>query len=223
MSAIAICHSISYPFIFPLTLSLTGCLLVLLVCCIYHQPDFRTGSYIKFTQTLFSSRVYKILANCTSVVSVTAIAVGIYILIKEGKNWTDFIVSFLLALIASRSLLVNKSNGLNLDSEKFSALRISRGNALMSVLNFFLTTNTAVLDEIEVQIMKKGLPDDVAAADIHEQGFLAYFDWSPLSDEDINLFLTSNDDNSSGEMKERPTILCQINCATSSNSISPYP
>ena len=195
-----------------------------MVYCIYRHPDYRNGSYIKFTQKLFASRVYKILANCTFVVAVAAVAVGIYILIKEEKSWTEFIVSFLLTAIASRSLLVDKSNGLNLDSNKFCALRISRGNALMNVLNFFLTTNTVVLDEIEVQVMKKGLPNDVAAADIRKKGFLAYFAWYPLIDEDIHLFLTSNGDNNiSGEMRKQATMLCKINCAASSNSISSYP
>lgn len=204
-------------------ISITGFLLVLFVYCIYRHPDYRTGSYIKFTQTLFASRVYKILANCTFVVAVAAVAVGIYILIQEEKSWTGFIVSFLLAVIASRSLLVDKSNGLNLDSNKFCTLRISRGNALMSVLNFFLITNAVVLDEIEVQVMKKGLPNDVAAADIRKKGFFAYFVWYPLTDEDIRLFLTSDDRNISGEMREQAVTLCKVNCGASSNSISSYP
>ena len=178
---------------------ISGFLLALLVYCIYRHPNYHTGSYIKFTQTLYASKVYKIVANCTFVISVLVILVGIYILIREEKAWTQFIVALLLMVMASRSLVLEKSNGLDINSEQFCRLEISRGNALMRVKNFFLTTNAVLLDEMEVQLMKNGLPDDVAAADEREKGCFA---WYPLSDQSIEAFLASKNENSASEMTE---------------------
>ena len=72
----------------------------------------------------------------------------------------------------------------------------------MSVMNLFLTTNAVLLDEMEVQVMKKGLTGDVAAADSREEGCLAHFAWYPLSDKSIEEFLASENENNTCEMTE---------------------
>jgi hypothetical protein len=170
--------------------------------CIYRHPNYHTGSYIKFTQNLHESTAYKIIVDVTFVISILVILIGIYILIREGKVWTQYIVALILMLMASRSLVLKKSNGLDINSEKFCRLEISRGNALMSVTNLFLTTNAVLLDEIEVQVMKKSLPGDVAAADDREKGCMAFFAWYPLSDKSIGELLASENENSASEMTE---------------------
>jgi hypothetical protein len=46
-------------------------------------------------------------------------------------------------------------------SKRTTVSTLSRGNALMKIVNFLLTTNDVLLDEMEVQVMMKWLPDDV--------------------------------------------------------------
>ena len=82
--------------------------------------------------------------------------------------------------MASRSLLRTKSNGLEINSETFCHMKISRGNAFMRVVNFFLTTNAVLLDKLEVQLMKKWLPDDIAAPSQRGEGLFALFSYNPL-------------------------------------------
>ena len=50
----------------------------------------------------------------------------------------------------------------------------------MRVVNFFLTTNAVLLDKLEVQLMKKWLPDDIAAPSQREEGLSALFSYDPL-------------------------------------------
>ena len=140
------------------------------------------------------------MANCTFVVSVLVILIGIYILIREKEPWRQYVVALLLMLIASRTLVRSKSNGLDINSERFSKLDICRGNAFMKVVIFFLTTNAVLLDEMEVQVMQKGLPNHVAAPEDREEGCLAFFSWYPLSDKSIGEFLAGEDDNDAHEM-----------------------
>ena len=74
----------------------------------------------------------------------------------------------------------------------------------MMVLNLFLTTNADLLDELEVQVMKKGLSRDVAAAsDERKEGCKTIFEWYPLSDKSLSDFLASAQENSSHEMTEK--------------------
>ena len=73
--------------------STAGFLLVLMVYCIYHRPDYHSDSYIKFTQNLHASKAYKIVAFCIFVVSVIIIIIGIHLLIKYDKDWTQYIVA----------------------------------------------------------------------------------------------------------------------------------
>ena len=163
-----------------MTVWLFGFVLVLLVYCIYRQPNYHTGSYIKFTQTLYASKVYRIAAFSTFVVSFIIITIGIYLLIKYGKGWTQYIVALILMVMASRSLIRDKSNGLNISSEAFCHTKISRGNTFMMVINFFFTTNAALLDEVEIQFMKKLLPEDLAAPKDPQTGWSAFFTYDPL-------------------------------------------
>ena len=184
--------------------SIAGFLLVLLIYFFYRRPDYHTGSYISCTQTLYASKAYKIVSNCTFLVSVIVIVIGIYILIRQNEDWTQYIIALILMVMASRSLVRDKSNGLDINSEKFCQLEISHGNALMMALNLFLTTNADLLDELEVQVMKKSLSGDVAAApDEHEEGCKAIFEWYPLSDESLSNFLEIAEENSSHEMIEK--------------------
>lgn len=144
------------------------------------------------------------MSNLTFAVSVIVILIGIYILIRQNEDWTQYIVALILMVTASRSLVRDKSNGLDINSEKFCQLKISHGNSLMMVKNLLLTTNADLLDELEVQVMKKGLPRDVAAApDEREEGCKAIFEWYPLSDESLSDFLASAQENSSHEMTEK--------------------
>jgi hypothetical protein len=142
-------------------------------------------------------------ANCTFVVSVLVIVIGIYLLIKYEKGWTQYIVALLLMVMASRNLVLTKSNGIDIQTESFCNLQISRGNALMKVVNLFLTTNTVLLNEMEVQLMKKQFPDDIAAADEREEECSAHFSWYPLSDETIDEFLASKNESNSTELTEK--------------------
>ena len=141
---------------------------------------------------------------CTFAVSVIVILIGIYILIRQNEDWTQYIIALILMVVASRSLVRDKSNGLDINSEKFCQLKISHGNTLMMVLNLFLTTNADLLDELEVQVIKKGLSRDVAAAsDERKEGCKAILEWYPLSDESLSDFLASAEENSSHETTEK--------------------
>ena len=129
------------------------------------------------------------MANLTFVLFCAIIPIGIYILIREKKGGSDYILAIILLVISSRSLVLEKSNGLLITSEVFCKLEISRGNAFMNVLNFIVTTNAVLLDEMEVHLMKKGFPDQVAAVDDKKKGCMAFCEWSPLSEESMNEFL----------------------------------
>jgi hypothetical protein len=48
------------------------------------------------------------------------------------------------------------------------------------VINFLHTTNAALLDELEVQCMKKWLPVDLAASHHPKTGCSAFFSYEPL-------------------------------------------
>ena len=167
-----------------MTVWLFGFLLVLLGYCIYRRPDYHTGSYIKFTQTLYVSKVYRIAAFCTFVVSFIIISIGIHLLIKYDKGWTQYIIALILMVMASRSLIREKSNGLNISSEAFCHTKISRGNTFMMVINFFFTTNAALLDQVEIQFMKKWLPEDLAAPNHPKTGWSAFFTYNPLIEDE---------------------------------------
>ena len=161
-----------------------GFLLILMLYCIYRRPEYHRGNYIMFTQTLYASRAYKIVAYCTFFVSIIVIIIGISLLIKYGNDWTQYIVALSLMVMASRNLLRKKTNGLDIQSEKFCQLKISRGNILMQVFNFFLMTNASLLDLIEVQFMKQCLPDDIAAPQQDRKGWSAFFTFQPLIETD---------------------------------------
>ncbi|XP_028406738.1 uncharacterized protein LOC114529170 [Dendronephthya gigantea] len=165
---------------FFMTTWLLGLYLLFLVYCVYHHPDYYSGRYIKFTQTLYSSKVYKVLTIVTFLLSVIMILLGIFLLIKYNEGWTQYIVALLLMVMASRTLLRQKSNGLDIRCEKFCGLKISRGNTFMKVWNFFLTTNAGVLDALEVEFMKKGLPRDLVAPEERKEGCSAFFTWHTL-------------------------------------------
>ena len=124
------------------------------------------------------------MANLTSALCVLIIVIGIVLIIQETKKWTQYIIALILMVMASRNLVLNKKNGLNIDSVKFCRLEISRGNLVMQVLNFFLTTNAVVLDEMEVQVINKGFSSDVAAP-VDQTGGCLRMTWAPLSDESI--------------------------------------
>jgi hypothetical protein len=148
--------------------------------------------------------VYKFLAGCTFVVSLIVIVIGGYLLTKYGYNWTNFAVTLLFLLTEARALILYKTSGLNINSEKFFQLEISRGNGLMWVWNFFLTTNAVLLDEMEIQTMKKGLAFGVAAAaDEPEEGWLSSFTWQPLTDTSVDDLVTSKNASNSHELTAR--------------------
>ena len=50
----------------------------------------------------------------------------------------------------------------------------------MMVINFFFTTNAALLDQVEIQFMKKWLPEDLAAPEHPKIGWSAFFTYDPL-------------------------------------------
>ena len=54
----------------------------------------------------------------------------------------------------------------------------------MQVFNFFLMTNASLLDLIEVQFMKKYIPDDIAAPQEDRKGWSAFFTFQPLVETD---------------------------------------
>ena len=168
-----------------------GYFLILVLYCIYRRPEYRNGSYIRFTQTLYKRKAYRIMANLTSALCVLIIVIGIVLIIQETKKWTQYIIALILMVMASRNLVLNKKNGLNIDSVKFCRLEISRGNLVMQVLNFFLTTNAVVLDEMEVQVINKGFSSD-AAAPVDQTGGCLRMTWAPLSDESIYEFIGRN-------------------------------
>ena len=149
--------------------------------------------------------MYKFLAGCTFVVSLIVIVIGGYLLTKYGYNWTNFAVTLLFLLTEARALILYKTSGLNINSEKFCQLEISRGNGLMWVWNFFLTTNAVLLDEMEIQTMKKGLAFDVAAAAAYEpeEGWLLSFTWQPLTDTSVDDLVTSKNASNSHELTAR--------------------
>ena len=90
----------------------------------------------------------------------------------------------------TKDLRLEKSNGLNVNSETFHGLDICRGNGITWLINFFFTSNAVLLDEMEVQVMKKGLPSHVAAADESDDGCCSsYLSWYPLSDKNLDEFL----------------------------------
>lgn len=102
----------------------------------------------------------------------------------------------ILMVVEVKTIALDKSNGLNINSDKFCRLPIHRGeNALICVKNFLLTRNANVLDEIEVQIMKKRLPDGISGKDKAEGGCCTWMEWSPLNDQSINEFPASEDGN----------------------------
>ncbi|CAB4025360.1 Hypothetical predicted protein [Paramuricea clavata] len=48
---------------------------------------------------------------------------------------------------------------------------------------------------MEVQVMKKGLPGHVAAADERDDGCSSCLAWQPLSDQSLNEFLATKNEN----------------------------
>ena len=185
--------------IFPFT---AGFLLILLLYFLYRRPNYNDGSYIKFTQTLYARRAYRIVVDVMSIFCIVMILIAIYLLLQYGYEWTQHVIALLLVVKESRGLVLTKSNGLDINSERFCSLEISRGNMLMSVWNFFLTKNAVTLDEMEVQVMKKGLHDQVAAPDDREEGCSAFFSWYPLTDNSVNEFMARKDSNNSHELRQ---------------------
>ena len=157
-----------------------GFFLILLMYCIYRRPEYNSGNYLMFTQTLYASRAYKLVAYCTFLVSIIVIIIGISLLIKYGNDWTQYIVALIMMVMASRNLLRKKTNGLEIQSEKFCQLKLSRGNIFMQVFNFFLLTNASFLDLIEVQFMKAYLPVEIAAPQQNRKSCSAFFTFHPL-------------------------------------------
>jgi hypothetical protein len=123
------------------------------------------------------------------------ILVGIFLLIGYGYEWRSHVVALLLIVMESRSLLLQKSNGFDISSEKFCGLEIRHGNGLTWIINFFFTSNAVLLDEMEVQVMKKGLPGHVAAADEEDEECCSCSAWQPLNDKSLNEFLATKNEN----------------------------
>ncbi|CAB3979406.1 Hypothetical predicted protein [Paramuricea clavata] len=120
---------------------------------------------------------------------------GIGVEVPEPRNILFFITVVLFVVMESRSLLLQKSDGFDINSEKFCAIEICHGNWITWVINFFFTSNAVLLDEMEVQVMKKGLPGHVAAADEHDDGCSSCLAWQPLSDQSLNEFLATKNEN----------------------------
>lgn len=190
----------------------SGFLLSLLLYLLYCRPNYYTGNYITFTQKLYASKPYKIATYTISTVSVGIILAGIYLLIKNGYRWRPYVIALLLMVKESGKLIHSKSEGLNTNSKNFRELKISYGNPFMRVINFFLTTNAVLLEKIEVNVMKKGLPDHVAARDnvggealranddedpedcsTFLKRISALFDWNPVMDKHLDKFLTETE------------------------------
>ena len=197
----------------------SGFLLSLLLYLLYCRPNYYTGSYVTFTQKLYASKLYRIAAYTISIVSVVIILAGIYLLIKYGYSWRPYIVALLLMVKESGNLVHSKSEGLKTNSKNFRELKISYGNPLMRVINFFLTTNAVLLEEIEVNFIKKRLADLKAArdkvggkappADDDDEDcstFLkrisALFEWNPVMDKQLDKFLTETEPDGGNDQEE---------------------
>lgn len=172
-------------------MSIAGYILVLLLYCIYRRLNYYNGSYIKFTQNLYATKAYRIVGNLISIFAFLIILIGIFLLISYGYDWTQYIVALLLIVMESRSLLLEKSNGLDINSERFRMLEICHGSGFVRVINFLVTSNAVLLDELEVQVMSKGLPGHVSAPEKRDEGCCSCFDWYPLSDKSIDDFLAA--------------------------------
>ena len=116
-------------------------------------------------------------------------------------------MAIILLVISSRSLVLEKSNGLLISSEVFCKLEISRGNAFMNVLNFILTTNAVLLDEMEVRLMQKGFSNHVASVADRQKGCMAFCDWSPLCEESVKEFLAIEFENFVDETTDKAYIV----------------
>lgn len=108
-------------------------------------------------------------------------------------------VALLLIVKASFSLNLRTSNGLNINSTEFSSLKVSRGQHVIAIWNFFVTSNAVILHEIEVQIMKEALPENARSPN----GVGCFEDSSYLTDEATLAFLKTNTENVSLELEER--------------------
>lgn len=180
--------------LFFMTVWLLGFLFVLFLCCLYRRPDYNDGTYIKFTQSLYSNIVYRIFAYITLVLSIIMILFGIYLLMEYGYDWTSYVLTLILIVVECRKLLELKHDGFDITSQKFGQLAISRGSSLMKPVNFLLTTNAKVLDEMEVQVMRKVLPKSVAAKE--EEGRCSRFALRPLNEDSVKSLLDDADGNS---------------------------
>lgn len=104
-------------------------------------------------------------------------------------------MALFVIVMKSRSLALRKSNGLDITTTEFRNLKVARGNALMAIWNFFMTSNAVILDEMEVQIMKKALPKHVCSP-TNDEGCCEKFINSPsLSDKTMDAFLTGKAEN----------------------------
>ena len=180
--------------LFLMTVWLFGLLFVLFLYCLYCRPDYNNGTYIKFTQSLYSTIVYRILAYITFVLSLVMIFAGMYLLMKYGYDWTSHVLTLILIVVECRKLLELKHDGFDITSHKFGQLPISRGSSLMKPVNFLGKTNAKVLDEMEVQVMRKVLPETVAAKE--EQGCLSCFALHPLNEGNVKSLQYDTDGNS---------------------------
>ena len=122
------------------------------------------------------------------------ILIEIFLLTSYGYEWTQYVVTLFFIVMESRNLLLQKSNGLDINSETFFMSEICHGTGLTEVINFFLTSNGVLLDELEVQNMSNGLPGHVSASEKRDEGCCSCFDWCPLSDKSINDFLAAGKD-----------------------------
>ena len=50
----------------------------------------------------------------------------------------------------------------------------------MMVINFFFTTNASLLDQVEIEFMKKWLPEDLAAPNHPKTRWSAFISYDPL-------------------------------------------
>ena len=72
---------------------IAGFLLVLLIYLANGYPNYHTVNHLEFVQTLYGRRVFKIVVNCTLVMSILVIVIGIVVLITNEEDWFQYIVA----------------------------------------------------------------------------------------------------------------------------------
>ena len=137
----------------------------LLLYLLYHHPAYNSGNYIKCTQTLYAKRVYWWLTRIFITLCDFFLIAAVFILIEYHKDWTKYIIPLILAAMSSRDLIFKSSIGIDITTKKFCQLQIPRGKGwLMILLVFFTKTNSAVFEGLQVEYLKKVLPDGLNVA-----------------------------------------------------------